>query len=104
MSDATSVDLKWTESDFTRLGSNATVTSFGGAGLDPNGVPAADGVMYYVMGQDYSIVPGMSDIYRDAKTIGGNILSKQTNRTHALRHRIMRCCIATTRALLRRRE
>ena len=79
VSDATSVDLKWTESDFTRLGSNATVTSFGTAGLDPSGVPGADGVMYYVMGQDYSIVPGMSDIYRDAKTIGGNILSGGTD-------------------------
>ena len=48
--DVTTVDIKYLESKFARIGSTATITNFGTAGLDPLGVPASNGAMYAVMG------------------------------------------------------
>lgn len=75
-SDATMVDIKYMESDFRRLGSTAVVNSFNPAGLDPDGIPSSNTIMYAVMGLGFpGFTTGTTDIYRDAKTIGGNILS-----------------------------
>ena len=74
--DVTTVDIKYLESKFERIGSTATITNFGTAGLDPLGVPASNGAMYAVMGLGYpSFGTSNSDLQRDSKTIGGVILS-----------------------------
>ena len=74
--DATTVDIKYLESKFKRIGSTATITSFGSGDLDPLGIPASNGAMYAIMGLAY---PGFgtsnTDLQRDSKTIGGAILS-----------------------------
>ena len=74
--DATTVDIKYLESKFERVGSTATITNFGIGGLDPLGVPASNGAMYAVMGLGFpSFGTSNSDLQRDSKTIGGVILS-----------------------------
>jgi len=74
--DVTTVDIKYLESKFERIGSTATITNFGTAGLDPLGVPASNGAMYAVMGLGYpSFGASNTDLQRDSKTIGGVILS-----------------------------
>jgi outer membrane receptor protein involved in Fe transport len=74
--DSTSVEIKYTESEFERVGSTATVTTLGDASLDPAGIPASNSIMYAVMGLGFpDFITGSSDLYRDSKTIGGAILS-----------------------------
>ena len=74
--DATTVDVKYLESKFKRIGSTATITNFGTDGLDPLGVPASNGAMYAVMGLGYpTFGTSNTDLQRDSKTIGGVILS-----------------------------
>ena len=75
-SDATTVDIKYMDSDFRRLGSNAVPSRFDLSILDPDGIPASNLIMYNVMAIAYpGFTTGTSDIYRDSKTLGGNILS-----------------------------
>lgn len=72
--DTTMVDLKYMESDYLRVGGTATVKKFGG--LDPAGTPASNLAMYAVMGIQFPNFSGsQTDIFRDAKTLGGDILS-----------------------------
>lgn len=74
--DATSVDIKYMESKFSRVGSTATPTRFGTDGLDPAGIPSSNLIMYNVMALGFpGFTTGSTDLFRDSKTIGGNILS-----------------------------
>ena len=74
--DVTTVDVKYMESKFLRVGSTATVTKFGTDGLDPLGVPSSNGAMYAVMALGYpGFATSNTDLFRDSKTIGGAILS-----------------------------
>jgi iron complex outermembrane receptor protein len=74
--DVTTVDVKYMESKFLRVGSTATVTKFGADGLDPLGIPSSNGAMYAVMALGYpTFATSNTDLFRDSKTIGGAILS-----------------------------
>ncbi len=77
LSDSTVVDIKYMESDFTRIGSTATTNAFGiSDDLQIAGIPSSNFVMYTVMGLAFPGFGGdISDLERDSKTIGGNILS-----------------------------
>ena len=72
-SEATSVALRYTYSDFLRTGSKGTVTKFGptvvnGAPL----VPASNAAMYAVMGFAFpGFQESITDAYRDGLSIGG---------------------------------
>lgn len=73
----TDIDLKYTESDYVRVGGPATVKVFGM--LDPAGTPASNLAMYALMGIVFPTFSGsQSDLFRDAKTLGGDILSGGT--------------------------
>ena len=64
------------ESKFTRVGSTATPTTFGTDGLNPLGIPSSNLIMYNVMALGFpDFTTGSTDLFRDSKTIGGNILS-----------------------------
>jgi outer membrane receptor protein involved in Fe transport len=73
-SEATSVALRYTYSDFLRTGSTGTITKFGptvvnGAPL----VPASNAAMYAVMGFAYpGFQESITDANRDGLSIGGN--------------------------------
>ena len=77
LADSTVLDMKYMESDFTRVGSTATVTSFGiNPELQISGIPNSNFVMYSVMGAAFpDFAAGSSDLSRDSKSIGGAILS-----------------------------
>ena len=75
-SDATTVDIKYMESDFKRVGGTAVPSLFDSSILDPDGIPASNLIMYNVMAIAYpGFTTGTSDMYRDAKTLGGNVLA-----------------------------
>jgi len=77
--DATTVDIKYMESKYNRVGSTATVTTLGDESLDPTGIPASNSIMYAVMENGFSdFTTGSSDLSRDSKSIGGVILSGGT--------------------------
>ena len=60
-----------------RIGGSATVKVFGM--LDPAGTPASNLAMYAMMGNVFSTFSGsQTDMFRDAKTLGGDILSGGT--------------------------
>jgi outer membrane receptor protein involved in Fe transport len=70
------LDIRYLESDFVRVGGTATISGFQNSALNPAGIPASNAAMYAIMGAVY---PGFgasdSDIFRDAKSIGGNALA-----------------------------
>ena len=74
--DATTVDIKYMESKFNRVGSTATTTTFGTAGLEASGIPTSNSIMYGVMALGFpGFTTGSTDLYRDSKSIGGVVLS-----------------------------
>ena len=76
LSENTMLDIRYLESDFVRVGGTATISGFQNSALNPAGIPASNAAMYAIMGAVY---PGFgasdSDIFRDAKSIGGNALA-----------------------------
>jgi iron complex outermembrane receptor protein len=74
--DATTIDIKYMESKFNRVGSTATTTTFGTAGLEASGIPTSNSIMYGVMALGFpGFTTGSTDLYRDSKSIGGVVLS-----------------------------
>jgi outer membrane receptor protein involved in Fe transport len=73
-SEATSVALRYTYSDFLRTGSTGTVTKFGPTVVNGTPlVPASNAAMYAVMGFAYpGFQESITDAYRDGLSIGGN--------------------------------
>lgn len=75
VSDSTMVDIKYLESDYVRVGGTSTIHQFRDPGLNPAGIPASNGAMYAMMGIVFpTFSASQTDIFRDAKSIGGNIL------------------------------
>lgn len=85
VSENTMLDIRYLESDYVRIGSTATISQFKDPGLNPAGIPASNAAMYAVMG--FPGIPGLipaafpsfgsseTDIFRDSKSLGGNILA-----------------------------
>jgi outer membrane receptor protein involved in Fe transport len=73
-SEATSVALRYTYSDFLRTGSTGTVTKFGPTVVNGTPlVPASNAAMYAVMGFAYpGFQESITDANRDGLSIGGN--------------------------------
>ena len=81
-SDATSVGLRFSYSDYRRIGSNSVVTQFGPTLVDSTGdgirnqpfVPSSNALMYGIMGvlyPTYAPTTGSRDVFYDGLSIGG---------------------------------